>query len=116
DGNARTKIKGASPFGTVKLVGGERNCCRPEIGWPYRELSKGLNGVSVKADTALTANRGEFFDGLDSSSLIVCVHHGNKNGLLAKGGLELLGIHASSSVNRQDSEVEAFMVLEMLES
>jgi hypothetical protein len=70
----------------------------------------------VKADTALAANRGEFFDGLDGSSLIVCVHHGNENGLPAKGGLEILGIHASSSVNRQDSEVEAFMVLEMLES
>ena len=49
------------------------------------------------------------------AGLIIRMHDGRENGLPTQGGIEILRIDASQAVNWQDSQVETFMVLEMLE-
>ncbi len=70
----------------------------------------------MKADATLAADRGEFFDWLNRSGFIVCVHHGDKNRVRAQGGLEIFGIDAAEAINWQQRKFETLMVLEMLES
>ena len=70
----------------------------------------------MKADATLAADRGEFFDWLNRSGFIVCVHHGDKNRVRAQGGFEIFGIDAAEAINRQQRKFEPLMVLEMLES
>ena len=78
-------------------------------------VPRGLNGVGVEWNTALTADRADLGDGLHGADLIVGEHHGHKTCILADSVAQLVNADYTVLMDVQQRDLPA-LFFKLLES
>ena len=76
-------VQRAHSLRPAKLVRGNREQVHAEFFHVDGNFSGSLHGIGMKYDSLLGGNLADFLDGLNRSSLVVCEHERDQDGLRA---------------------------------
>lgn len=81
--------QGADAFGAIELVSAEADEIKPQVVRFERDVSKGLGGIAVEDDSAVSADLCEFLQGLQDTNFVVGGHDAHQPCLRPDRQLEL---------------------------
>jgi len=97
----------ADAGGGVDLVAADADEVEAGVSERRDELAEALGGVGVEVGGVIDEAGGDLVDGLDDAGLVIHVHDGDEEGVVAAGGAEGGGVDESAGGGGDERDVEA---------